>query len=270
MRFSNDCMTEKTGKGLPTCLLTRPAHQSAGLRKALQQDGFGVIEFPTIAITGVAADGFLNDLARNIAKFDIALFVSRNAVEQAFSYLDGSALPANLQLGVIGKGSMTALREQGVETRLIPSTTYNSEGLLETAVLQQVQGKSIIIFRGQEGRNLLGDTLLERGARVRYCEVYQRVLPAYPEGHFNKLMQNGFADIAVFTSSEGLKNCFSLVDSLQTKKLQSIPWLLISERMRETARELGHNEAIYIAKKACDEGIQETLRQWQESRQSLL
>ncbi len=247
------------------CLITRPAHQAGVLNDLLQQAGLGVINFPTIAITGSSLTPFLKKLQENIRQFDIALFVSRNAVDFAFNYVNSNALPDTLQLGVIGKGTWQALQSQGVESKLIPTDSYNSEGLLASPALQQVKGKKIIIFRGQQGRNLLGDTLRARGASVDYQEVYQRVLPEYPVDKLEKLTATHFPDLAVFTSAEGLSNCFQLVNASIASKLQTIPWLLISERMRETARDLGHNAEIIIANSASDDGIFQAIREWQNS-----
>jgi uroporphyrinogen-III synthase len=248
------------------CLNTRPAHQSKPLTLALQQLGFQVLEFPTIRIIEAAQTDFLQNLQDQISQFDIALFVSRNAVDYAFRHLQSDALPAHLEFGVIGKGTWQALREQGVESRIIPSATFNSEGLLAAHNLQQVSGKKIIVFRGQEGRNLLGDTLRERGAIVSYCEIYRRALPQYPEQAFAQLTQSGFPDIAIFTSAEGLQNCRQLLNDVQWSCLQRISWLLISERMRETAHKLGHNADIIIARNASDEGILQALREWHNTR----
>lgn len=247
------------------CLITRPAHQAEKLNQMLSQQGFGVINFPTIAIQASSPTPFLQQLQDNIKQFDIALFVSRNAVDFAFKHLKATSLPDSLDLGVIGKGTWHALQSQGVESHIIPAESYNSEGLLASQALQNVNAKKIIIFRGQQGRNLLGDTLRQRGANVEYQEVYQRVLPEYAAGTFEHLTQTHFPDIAVFTSAEGLSNCFQLVSETMASTLRQTPWLLISERMRETARKLGHNTDIIIANSASDEGIFQALQSWKQT-----
>lgn len=250
----------------PLCLNTRPAHQSHSLSSSLQQQGFRVVEFPTIEIRASANRDQLEHLPTHITDYDIALFVSRNAVDYAFSFFSLSDLPAQMQLGVIGKGSWQALSEQGVQSQIIPATSYDSEGLLAAENLQQVGGKKIIIFRGQAGRNLLGDTLRARGARVDYYEVYRRVVPEYPENFFSEQVGDQFPDVAIFTSAEGLQNCFQLLQTQQLQQLKQIPWVLISERMRETAHNLGHNGAIIIARNASDQGILQALQDWHNTR----
>lgn len=258
-------MTEDSMASI-SVLVTRPAHQNENLNKSLQTLGFEVISFPTIAINAAAATPFLSDLHNQIQGFDMALFVSRNAVDFTFKYLAPGSLPEKLQLGVIGKGSWLALKKKGVESHVIPAQSFNSEGLLAADALQQVAGKNIIIFRGQQGRNLLGDTLQQRGAKVTYCEVYRRKLPHYSNDYVVELLEQNFPGLAIFTSAEGLNNCFTLLDTNQAQQLRQVPWLLISERMRETATNLRHNAEIIIASNASDEGIVHALQQWQKNK----
>lgn len=232
----------------------------------LEQLGFTVIEFPTIQITSALDSRALLALPEQITQYDMALFVSRNAVDYAFKYLTLDCLPPQLEMGVIGKGSWQALLDKGVESQIIPTDTFDSEGLLATQNLQQVAGKRVIIFRGQEGRNLLGDTLTERGASVTYCEVYHRGIPEYAEQAFSQLTLLQFPDVAIFTSAEGLQNCHSLLNEREWRDLTEITWLLISERMRETALELGHNANTIIARNASDQGILQALQEWHKTR----
>jgi len=158
-------------------LNTRPTHQQAGLSAALEQDGARIVSFPVIDIVPIAE----NPLARPIAEYDFLLFVSRNAVDGAFGFIRADELSPQAQLGVIGSATRAALLEHTGERfgQLIASEPFNSEALLATAALQQVQGKRILILRGQPGRNLLGDELARRGANVDYAEVYRRALPQW-------------------------------------------------------------------------------------------
>lgn len=245
-------------------LVTRPSHQAEPLILALSESGYHAVSFPTITIEPSAPTPFLKQLDSHIVNYDMALFVSRNAVDFALQYLTADDIPEHLALGVIGNGTLKALERHGVESHIIPAESYNSEGLLSAEALQQVAGKRILIFRGQLGRNLLGDTLIQRGALVDYQEVYRRVLPDYPENHYADLTEKKIPDLAIFTSAEGLKNCFLLLTEKQSRQLRNIPWLLISERMRETALNLRHNADIIIASKASDEGILQALMEWQK------
>ena len=239
-------------------LNTRPAHQQSELTAMLEADGARVLSFPVIRIvaSGAAAPDF--------ASYDILLFVSRNAVDHGLDLARGLAFPATMQFGVIGSATRAALLERIGDPgeRLIQSEPYNSEALLEAPALQQVAGKRILILRGQAGRNLLGDELGARGARVDYCEVYRRELPERDPAAFARLVSAAFPTLVVLTSNEGMHNLFELVDAAEAERLRAIPWLLISERMRESALKLGHNAPIVIAESASDDGIRKTICAW--------
>ncbi|MFV2031461.1 MAG: uroporphyrinogen-III synthase [Gammaproteobacteria bacterium] len=183
-------MADKEGVLRGQCILnTRPAHQQAGLQVLLEAQGATVIAFPVIEIVDCEVRPFHLGLAQQIENYDIVLFVSRNAVDGAFRFLRATNLPSDLQLGVIGEATYRALNESvsDLDRRLIRCDPYNSESLLSSRALQQVEGKNILIFRGQEGRNLLGDELGARGATVSFCEVYRRMVPDYEASYFDRL-----------------------------------------------------------------------------------
>ena len=247
-------------------LNTRPAHQQGELTEMLEADGATVLSFPAIAIDGVDAPQ-RQALAATIADYDILLFVSRNAVDGAAHALDPATLSADTTFGVIGSATRAALAEVlgdafDLEQCLVAGEPYSSETLLESPALAEVAGKRILILRGQAGRNLLGDELARRGARVDYAEVYRRVLPAVDTAAFNRLVAPAFPTLVLFTSGEGMHNLFALIDAAAADRQRRVPWLLISERMRESAQKLGHNASLLIARNASDSGIRQTVSEW--------
>ena len=257
-------------------LNTRPAHQQADLTQMLQFDGARVLSFPLIAIEpintsaapGSLAKSVLSPISRPISNYDILLFVSRNAVEGAFRFIETTDLRASTCFGVIGSATRTALAAALDDSHfdlagcLVAGEPYNSETLLQAQALQQVAGKRVLILRGQHGRNLLGDELARRGAEVEYAEVYRRVVPRHEVGIFNQLTATCFPTLVILTSDEGMQNLFKLVDASAAQALCRVPWLLISERMRESARKLGHNASVLIARNASDKGIRQTICEW--------
>ncbi|WP_240648073.1 fused uroporphyrinogen-III synthase HemD/membrane protein HemX [Pararobbsia silviterrae] len=94
-------------------MLTRPAGQSAALGAALRDAGCEVVDFPLIAITPVADSAPLDAALARLGDYALAVFVSPNAVNQAFARLRG-AWPEHVPIAVVGPGSIAALAEHGV------------------------------------------------------------------------------------------------------------------------------------------------------------
>ena len=249
-------------------LNTRPAHQQAELSSLLEKEGAQILSFPVIDIVAHESSIVRQRLTQQISDYDILLFVSRNAVDNAFRYIDSTRFKPGLCFGVIGTATRHALarRVAQLESCLLAGAPYNSETLLEADALQQVSGKRVLILRGQEGRNLLGDELSARGAEVEYCDVYRRELPRHAAADFDQLVENAFPSLVLLTSNEGMHNLIELVDSKSAERLRRIPWLLISERMRESALKLGHNAPIIIARSASDKGIQQAICAWADQQ----
>jgi len=249
-------------------LNTRPLHQQGELTRMLQDDGARVLSFPVIDIEPVDGDAGLRRQLRRIADYDILLFVSRNAVDSAFRLIDSNQLSANTVFGVIGSATRAALAaalagsKRAIDACLVAGEPYNSEALLAAPALQRVDGKRILILRGQQGRNLLGDELARRGAVVEYAGVYRRVLPRVDPGAFARLVADAFPTLVILTSDEGMHNLLQLVDAAAARVLCRTPWLLISERMRESALKLGHNAPVLVASNASDSGIRQTICAW--------
>lgn len=239
-------------------LVTRPAHQADNIINRLNGLGACCLALPSIEISASTDCETTLKISQTIQQYDIALFVSQNAIQNTFEFIDINNWPKNLKIGVIGKGSADYIKQYQLHEVELSQSTFDSEGLLATPFLNQIKGKKIIIFRGQQGRNLLGDTLIERGAEVQYCEVYKRSVPLISSDSISILFDQE-PNLAIFTSSEGLENTFKLISNKQSGYLTQIPWLLISERMKKTAYNLNHNSGIMVAENASDEGMIKTI-----------
>ena len=66
------------------------------------------------------------------------------------------------------------MREKIGVNCLSPEKIYSSESLLNMEELHNVEGDKIIILKGIDGRNLIYDTLIERGAEIESIDVYER------------------------------------------------------------------------------------------------
>jgi uroporphyrinogen-III synthase len=221
-------------------VVTRPAGQAAHFATALSEAGAIPVRFPVLEIRDIEDPAALLEAAIRLDSFDIAVFVSPNAIQRALAViLARRAWPASLRVVTIGKSSERELARHGIHDVISPPLRFDSEALLELPELIDVAGKRVIIFRGDGGRELLGDTLIARGARIEYLSCYRRGKPQTDPAPLLKLWEQGRLDAVTLTSSEGLRNFFDMVGRLGQAWLRKTPAFVPHARIAEQARVLG-------------------------------
>ena len=233
-------------------LVTRPEQRAADLCRMIEQAGGSALQFAAIEITE-PADFQSREYAReHLSEFALAIFISPTAVEKTLEFL--GALPAGIRISAIGNRTANALEKTGVNTDITPDG-HNTESLLEHPQLQagQIAGKKIVIFRGEGGRELLGDTLQSRGAEIFYANMYQRSPPPSATQLDQYLEQ---ADIITVSSNQGLQNLYDL--AADKNMLTSLSLVVPGERGFKLAKALGFSN-IFIAKNATDEACMNAL-----------
>jgi uroporphyrinogen-III synthase len=200
-------------------VVTRPAGQADSLCEAISTRGGIPLCFPVLAIAAIADPTALNALSDRLDEFDLAFFVSPNAVHHALTpILARRPWPARVVVATVGKGSERALERFGFRAVVAPRSGFDSESVLSLAEFQPqaVRGKRIVIFRGDGGRDLLGETLRERGAQVEYVSCYHRFRPVADTAPLLDRARRGELDAITLTSSEGVGNLAAMagVDGL--------------------------------------------------------
>ena len=193
-----------------TILITRPDGREKHLRHLIEQAGGKVIHYPVIHIQPPQELGIqqLRHIRDQLHSFTMAIFISPTAVEQSQIYFP--ALPEHFTIVSIGNKTTQALQKQNLHVD-IEASEYNSESLLKDPrfLMPEIKGHRILIFRGQGGRALLGDSLVKRGAQIRYVETYQREIPPHPS--LTEQQINSLAAITI-SSNEGLDNLITLME----------------------------------------------------------
>ncbi len=226
-------------------VITRPAGQASHLAQALVALGAKPVLFPVLSIFDVEDKGPLLDVAARLDDFDWAAFVSPNAVEKALEpILARRAWPAQLRVATVGRSSERALAAFGISQVAAPQERFDSEALVALPELQDMAGKKVLIFRGDGGRELLGDTLKARGATVEYVACYRRGKPDLDPAPLLKLWSDGRLDAITVTSSEGLANFVDMVGKLGQAWLRKTPTFVPHARIAEAARALGLHEIV--------------------------
>jgi uroporphyrinogen-III synthase len=226
----------------------------------IEKSGGMAVRFPVIEILPGHDQPLIRQMISRLDQFDIAIFISSNAVRFTMGLLhEQSNRPPGLHIAAIGRATAAALEQSGWGADLVPETTFNSEALLAMPQLQDVTGRNIIIFRGEGGRELLGDTLVKRGAQVEYANVYRRALPELVIKEVLQPWMQAVNSAVIVTSQEGLDNLVTLLDAEAQKHLRQTPMIVISERMLDKTRQHGIQAPVMIAKQASDEAILEAL-----------
>jgi len=241
-------------------LVTRPAHQAAPLVESIRRAGGRAILFPAIAIADVEDVQPVVALIDRLDEFDLAIFVSPNAVDKAMRLIKARrALPPRLVFAAVGRGSVQALQKFGVKNVAAPAR-FDSEALLAMPELQKVAGARAVIFRGSGGRELLGDALVARGASVEYAECYRRVRPAADAAPLIAAWERNELHAVTVTSSEGLHNLCEVAGARGRPWLHKTPLFVPHPRIADAARALEFSVVVQTAQG--DDGLMQGMRQW--------
>lgn len=242
-------------------MVTRPRGQAAHLATRLTDLGAEPVLFPVLEIREIEDIGPLLDVAIRLDRFDLAIFVSPNAIDKALPViLSRRTWPVNLPVATVGKLSEQALGRHGIARVISPTSRFDSEALLDLPELQHVAGKRVVIFRGEGGRDFLGDTLRARSATVEYVACYRRLRPQTDPHPLLARWEAGHLDAVILTSSEGLRNFFAMIGHLGQAWLRKTPLFVPHSRIAEQAQKLGLREVIVTA--PGDEGLLAALVQY--------
>lgn len=246
-------------------LVTRPRDQAVQLAKAIEQAGGIPLSFPLLDIAPVQDAHFLQQQIKQLPAAQLAIFISPNAVKYGIEALYVAGLSpvdlhnAQLKIATVGKASAQALHDLGFVDVMTPSTRFDTEGLL--ALLPQVAGWRVMIFRGDGGRELLGDTLRNRGATVEYVACYRR---SKSKQNINTLLA---AQLISVSSSEALRHLWQMLEMHADPAfsgVRDLPLFVPHARIAELAKLQGWTDVNLT--EAGDAGLLSSVLDWAENQ----
>jgi uroporphyrinogen-III synthase len=216
-------------------LLTRPGNRNQGMIDALKQRDIGYWVTPLLDISASNSPPSVE-----FYKADKVIFISANAVEFAAQQMNNH-FPSQCQYFCVGEATKLGLAEYGIASNSAPQLQQDSEGLLTLPQLQSnaVSQQVITIVRGEGGRETLADTLIMRGAKVSYWQVYKRQTPQLDPELVCQQWRTFGIDTLVVTSGESLTNLVELVPKELFAWLQSCLIIVPSSRIQTLANRLG-------------------------------
>jgi uroporphyrinogen-III synthase len=235
-------------------VVTRPAGQAGHMAALIRAAGGEPLLFPALEIFDTPETPQLRALIERLDAFDIAIFISANAVSRALALVRARrAWPPAMRVATVGRGSERELQRHGFAAVIAPRERFDSEALLDLPELKQVAGRRVVIFRGEGGRELLGDTLVARGAEVEYAECYRRGRPQADPAPLLERCARQELDAFTVTSSEGLANLRDMLGEPGRSCLERTPLFAPHERIVAAARALGVRTVVLTA--GGDEGL---------------
>ncbi|MBK9161029.1 MAG: uroporphyrinogen-III synthase [Nitrosomonadales bacterium] len=264
-------------------VVTRPRDQAAQLARSIEQAGGIPVLFPLLEIGPASDPQTLQEQIARLAQFDLAIFISPNAVHYGMEAIlatlaravapsspssgggvggEGGllALPPALKIAAVGQGSAKALRELGIARVIAPVERFDSEGLLAVPELQDVAGWRVMVFRGDGGRELLGDTLRARGATVEYAACYRRSKSQQDA----TVLRDSAPDAISVTSSEALEHLWKMLDGTAREGLRDVPLFVPHPRIAGLAQRQGWRQVRLTG--PGDDGLLSALADWSEEQ----
>lgn len=248
-----------------TILVNRPSPAGEELVSRLRALGRVAWHAPLIDFSPGSDLPKLPALLHNMQAGDLVFALSQNTIRYANPMLKRNNLswPTQLSYYAIGRTTALALHTASCLHVTYPPMGETSEMLLSLPDLQNVSGKKVLLLRGNGGRELLGQSLAERGASVTFCECYQRSPVYYNGSEQSADWQRAGVDILVITSGEMLQQIYTLVpDYYRSSWLLRCRLIVVSDRIATLAAQMGWSD-IRVAENADNDALIRALQDFQ-------
>ncbi|KNZ32351.1 MAG: hypothetical protein AD742_11175 [Methylibium sp. NZG] len=231
-------------------LVTRPATQADDWVQQLRAKGLDAAALPLIGISPAINTMPVVLAWVQLAKRKLVVFVSPNAAEQFFAVKPaGMFWPAEVHAACTGPGTGQMLLKLGVpRDRLIEPAAdapqFDSESLWTRLATMQWQGASVLLVRGDGGREWLSEQLTSQGAAVSKVVAYHSTAPKFNKAQraqLNAALAFPQHHLWLFSSSEAVTHLASAVTFGNWHKA----WAVATHpRIAARAQELGFSNVV--------------------------
>jgi uroporphyrinogen-III synthase len=231
--------------------------------------GGEAVRFPVTKIEPLPDnDTAVIESLKKLNQADVAIFVSPNAVSFGFDLLQrrGLALSAHTLVFAVGPGTARQLALRGARVDGVPQGRYDSEALLALLASQDIRGLSVLIVRGLAGREILAQTLVQRGAIVSHLPCYRRTRPDRVDVKVMERWRDTGFDVVVLTSASAADHLWSILASDADTLLGKTALVVSSERISTHCRSLGFTGTIEVADNASMPALVEAASRWRAGR----
>lgn len=223
-------------------LLTRPQEDCVRLAQVLAEQGVASSCMPLLEILPLQEDVAQRALMLQLDRYQAVIVVSKPAARLGLALLDRywPQPPGALRWFTVGAASGAILQEHGLDVHY-PAAGDDSEALLQLPALRAVlaeQPARVLIMRGDEGRELLGECLRATGVEVDYLPLYRRRLPDYATNELPHRVRSERLNGLVVSSGQGFQHLHTLAGDAWAE-LAGLPLFVPSPRVAELARDAG-------------------------------
>jgi uroporphyrinogen-III synthase len=233
-------------------LITRTRQQASELAAQLEALGAEIILLPTIELAPPSSYVALDAALDGLCGFDWLLFTSANAVHAFHERAQLHQLsPKPQRIAAIGPATAKAVESIGLNVDLIPPS-YVAESLAAT-LIPDAPGRSFLLVRAEEARDVLPNSLAAAGAQVTIAPAYRNLAPPGAIPALQRLFANPAAHPAAsleaitFTSSSTARNLVALLEAADLNLPPGIALASIGPITSATLRELGYQPTLEAA-----------------------
>jgi uroporphyrinogen-III synthase len=216
-------------------VLTRPVGSGKSLQHRLGGDGAHCVNLPVLAIRALPVSDALHAALDSAARADALVFASPNAVRACFRLR-----PQFRTRGLVfaqGPATAQALRRRGLQP-IQPEHGFTTEDLLRHPFFAAVAGRRVLRLAGQGGRDLLVNSLRERGGDATAMALYRRAPARWHKRH-RDLIETLVDPILVVSSAEVLEGLAAHCSPTQWARVRSWRILVSSPRLEVAAIQAG-------------------------------
>lgn len=242
-----------------TLLLTRPTELAAPVVAQLRAYGGEPVLLPLLEIVPSPEPTALDVALADVSGVDWVIFISPSAVAQGVAAMQSRHLswPPRTQWAAVGRATAERLRAVLGPGRpvWVGASGDDSTSLLALPALQVLVGKTVLLFRGVDGRAELAETLTRRGAVVRHAICYARRLlrpdPLLLDPVLARWAQFGFGPGGInavsVTSREILEQLMVVLQPLAPAHWANTPLFVPHPRLATAAAQCGWRRVTTLA-----------------------
>lgn len=195
-------------------LVCRPQPEAERLAARFRSAGARARTLPLLVREPLAETPVQRGIIQDLDRYQHIIVVSPYAARQLLARIDTwwPQLPVGIHWYGVGAGTVAVLEAAG----LSPQRAHDgvtSEHLLALPALADIAGTRVLIARGEGGRDLIPETLRERGAEVTLLPMYRRHCPDNAGPELTALTADFKPEVVITLSGETLNNFIALSEN---------------------------------------------------------